>query len=182
MQHALLKRRALFPPGCHMVKPARKLARLTRRPTHHALRPTRAQRESVAICDLSDCLLQAYEYVERRAYEIFVERGGEPGRELEDWLSAERELLLPITVDIEESADYVRALATAPGFTGSQIGVGIERRWLAIIAYRDSPPEAPPLQVFSVHQLPADVDPARVTIAFAEGLLGIRVAKISKSA
>lgn len=27
-----------------------------------------------------------------RAYEIFVARGGEPGREVEDWMQAEREL------------------------------------------------------------------------------------------
>ena len=27
-----------------------------------------------------------------RAYEICLERGGEPGRELDDWLQAEREL------------------------------------------------------------------------------------------
>ena len=30
--------------------------------------------------------------IRRRAYEIYLERGGEPGRELEDWLQAEREL------------------------------------------------------------------------------------------
>jgi Protein of unknown function (DUF2934) len=30
--------------------------------------------------------------VRRRAYEIFLERGGLPGRELEDWLQAEYEL------------------------------------------------------------------------------------------
>jgi len=28
-----------------------------------------------------------------RAYEIYLERGGEPGHELEDWTRAERELL-----------------------------------------------------------------------------------------
>ena len=27
-----------------------------------------------------------------RAYELYVERGGEPGRDIEDWLQAEREL------------------------------------------------------------------------------------------
>jgi len=27
-----------------------------------------------------------------RAYEIYLQRGGEPGREMEDWLQAEREL------------------------------------------------------------------------------------------
>jgi hypothetical protein len=30
--------------------------------------------------------------IEARAYEIYLERGGESGRELDDWLSAEKEL------------------------------------------------------------------------------------------
>jgi hypothetical protein len=30
--------------------------------------------------------------IARRAYEIFLARGGEPGRDLDDWLQAEREL------------------------------------------------------------------------------------------
>lgn len=32
------------------------------------------------------------EQIEQRAYEIFAARGGDPGRELDDWLQAEREL------------------------------------------------------------------------------------------
>lgn len=32
------------------------------------------------------------EEIRRRAYEIYLERGAEPGRELDDWLQAEREL------------------------------------------------------------------------------------------
>jgi Protein of unknown function (DUF2934) len=28
-----------------------------------------------------------------RAYEIYLQRGGQPGNELEDWLQAERELI-----------------------------------------------------------------------------------------
>jgi hypothetical protein len=32
------------------------------------------------------------ETVSRRAYELFQERGREPGHELDDWLRAEREL------------------------------------------------------------------------------------------
>ena len=32
------------------------------------------------------------EEIARRAHEISVARGGEPGHELEDWLQAEREL------------------------------------------------------------------------------------------
>jgi hypothetical protein len=33
-----------------------------------------------------------YEQICARAYEIHIERGGEHGRDLEDWLQAEREL------------------------------------------------------------------------------------------
>ena len=32
------------------------------------------------------------EAVQRRAYELFVARGQEPGHELEDWLQAEEEI------------------------------------------------------------------------------------------
>jgi hypothetical protein len=35
------------------------------------------------------------EEIKRRAYEIYLERGEEPGRDLEDWLQAERELSSP---------------------------------------------------------------------------------------
>ena len=31
------------------------------------------------------------EQIRRRVYEIYLERGGEPGHELDDWLQAERE-------------------------------------------------------------------------------------------
>jgi hypothetical protein len=30
--------------------------------------------------------------ISRRAYELFVQRGGEPGKDVEDWVRAEREL------------------------------------------------------------------------------------------
>ena len=34
----------------------------------------------------------AHEEIRRRAYEIYLERGGQPGGEIDDWLQAEREL------------------------------------------------------------------------------------------
>lgn len=33
-----------------------------------------------------------FEEIRIRAYEIYMERGGQPGNDLEDWLQAEREL------------------------------------------------------------------------------------------
>jgi hypothetical protein len=34
--------------------------------------------------------------IRRRAYEVYLERGGHSGRELDDWLQAERELENPV--------------------------------------------------------------------------------------
>ena len=34
----------------------------------------------------------AHEAVARRAYELYLDRGAEPGRDMEDWLRAEAEL------------------------------------------------------------------------------------------
>ena len=34
----------------------------------------------------------SHEEIRRRAYEIYLERGGGPGDELDDWMRAEREL------------------------------------------------------------------------------------------
>ena len=35
---------------------------------------------------------RSHEQIRLRAYEIYLERGGFPGNELDDWLQAEREL------------------------------------------------------------------------------------------
>jgi hypothetical protein len=34
------------------------------------------------------------ERIRKRAYEIYLARGGAPGRELDDWLQAEQEILV----------------------------------------------------------------------------------------
>lgn len=145
-------------------------------------------RECVALRDLTDCLLQAYDTVARRAYEKFLARGGPPGKELGDWREAERELLTPLPVDVAENGDCVTALASVPGYSGAEIEVGIESRWLVILGARaareDSPgpcapgPAGEPVaHVFSVIELPAEVDPARSVAVLSNGLLGIRMPK-----
>jgi len=45
-----------------------------------------------------------------RAYELFLERGGEHGRDVEDWLRAERELAAPAS----EAAALTRGLHAKP--------------------------------------------------------------------
>jgi HSP20 family molecular chaperone IbpA len=50
---------------------------------------------------------EMYEQITRRAYEIFRRRGGICTLDLEDWLTAERELLWKPDVRVEEKGDHV---------------------------------------------------------------------------
>jgi HSP20 family molecular chaperone IbpA len=160
------------------------------------------RRKCIVLGDLTDCLLQAYECVARRAYEKYLDRGGKPGGELEDWLSAEHELLHPITVDFDESDEYVHALASSPCFANAEVDVSIEPRWLAILAEvapadgftnrAGSPPSgtaaagesssqpgdaAASSQAFCVVQLPAEVVPKASIAILGDGVIGIRMPK-----
>jgi len=109
-----------------------------------AVRTTgRAQRECVTLSDPTDCLLEAYDCVSTRAYEHFLARGPRPGGELADWLTAERELLLGFSVNVENAAQFVYALASIPGATAARLEVGIEARWLVILAQVSRPAQIP---------------------------------------
>jgi HSP20 family molecular chaperone IbpA len=94
----------------------------------------KARRDCITLSDPTDCLLEAYDCVARRAYEHFLARGPRPGGELEDWLSAERELLLDFTINVEDRPQFVYALASIPGATAARLEVGVDSRWLVILA------------------------------------------------
>ena len=105
----------------------------------HRAHSGKSKRDCITLSDPTDCLLEAYDCVARRAYENFLARGPRPGGELADWLRAERELLLGFTINVEDSAEFVYALASIPGATAERLEVGIESRWLVILA-QDSRP------------------------------------------
>lgn len=48
------------------------------------------------------------ERISRRAYELYARRGGEPGRDVEDWVQAENEILSPL---IEEEMSSAATIA-----------------------------------------------------------------------
>lgn len=146
--------------------------------------------ETVALRDLSDCLLDAYDLISERAYQRFVRRGGRPGEEPSDWLNAERELIRGIPVDIEDAPLYISALASVPAESAADVEVGIESRWLVILAHAREGgsweddraagalriDESRP-QMFNVIELPAEVDPASSIAVLSHGVLGIRMLK-----
>ena len=57
----------------------------------------------------------SHDEVRRRAYDLYMARGGEGGSDVDDWLAAERE----VRGRRADMADRPEALADAPGSSGS---------------------------------------------------------------
>ena len=67
-----------------------------------------------------------------RAFDMFRFRGGEWGKELDDWFNAEREVLRPVPVEIKESETNVIVTAAVPGFKPDEIEVSVRENLLML--------------------------------------------------
>lgn len=67
-----------------------------------------------------------------KAYDFFRDRGGEWGREVEDWFKAESEILRPVPVEIKEAGENVLVNAAVPGFKPEEIEVSVKGDTLII--------------------------------------------------
>jgi hypothetical protein len=65
---------------------------------------------------MSEHKLPTAEQIERRAYELYLERGGEDGQDIADWLAAERELT-EVSEELASSAPRARAAAAGQDAT-----------------------------------------------------------------
>jgi Protein of unknown function (DUF2934) len=62
------------------------------KPKRNGSTEVEATSTQVAACEVPAENSARGEEIRRRAYEIYLERGEQPGRELDDWLQAERDL------------------------------------------------------------------------------------------
>lgn len=157
-----------------------------------------AQPESVpvkvdvgVIESLFDRAKEIYESIARRAYELFEGRGRQDGFDLEDWLSAERESLLPVSTITTEYDDHLAVRAEVPGFTEKEIQVSLEPRRLIISGKIEQTDEQKSGETtytslrsnefFNTLDLFVEVDPAKATATFKDGVLDIRLPKVNQA-
>jgi HSP20 family protein len=62
----------------------------------------------------------------QKAYEFFLKRGGDFGKEIDDWFRAEAEILRPVTVEISETEKQINVSAMVPGFTPEEIEISVD--------------------------------------------------------
>jgi HSP20 family protein len=139
-----------------------------------------------------DHMRETLDAVSRRAFEIFDHNGRRSGRELDDWLQAEGELLHPMHVDISETDRALTVRAEVPGFSEKDIEVSVEPRRLSISGKRESGEEKRKGktvysercsdEIFRVVDLPAEVDAASsaVKATYDRGVLTITLPKTER--
>jgi HSP20 family molecular chaperone IbpA len=117
--------------------------------------------------------------IARRAFELFEGRGGDHGHDVDDWITAELELLRPYRHYLKESTEAVVFHADLPcSFTPDQFNISVEPRRLMVSGERelevtcvgDFPTrvEKRTQRIFRMEELPVDVDPSE-TIATLKG-------------
>jgi HSP20 family molecular chaperone IbpA len=127
-----------------------------------------------------------------RAYEIFEQRGRQSGRDLEDWLRAETELLHPARIEIAATAQGLKLRAEAAGFRASDLYVCVEPRRVTIAGERArSATRAAGTTIYAERRserilrlvdLPLTVDPARATAALRAGICELTLPRAAPAA
>jgi HSP20 family molecular chaperone IbpA len=70
--------------------------------------------------------------IEKRAFQLFEERGCENGHDLDDWFKAEAELLAPIAIKVKETAKEIRIVAEVGDFNEDEVAFNLEKNQLTI--------------------------------------------------
>ena len=132
---------------------------------------------------------EIFDSISRRAFDIF-QQDGLWGRELDNWLRAEREVLHPVHVNLTESGDAVEVKAEVPGFSEKELEINVEPLRLTIAGKRETKKEEKKGktvyaeqcsdQILRVVDLPAEVDVDRTTATLRNGILELTLPKSAK--
>ena len=87
--------------------------------------------------EISSRMSEAFDAVARRAFEIFDNRGRTFGRDLDDWLQAESEVLHPVHLEVDETEGALTVRAEVPGFESNDLTINVEPRRLTVSGTRE---------------------------------------------
>jgi HSP20 family molecular chaperone IbpA len=141
----------------------------------------------------SNRLSRAFDLLEQqireRAYQIFLDRGDEPGDSMADWLQAQSEMLKPVELEVRDQKSSVVAECNLTGFSPEEIEIEVENGVLKVFgSHRDSITQrvaggtesrSESVYFFQSAQLPADIDlDAAHARLFKNGKLKVTLPKV----
>ena len=126
----------------------------------------------------------------RLAFHLFQQRGGADGRDLEDWLRAESELLRPLPVEMSEVDDTFMIRAEVPGFDARNITIRADPNSVYIRGKSEQKKEErkggairyselSATEVCRRIALPSSIIPEKITARLANGMLELTLPKAS---
>ena len=114
--------------------------------------------------------------VAKRAYQIFEKRGCKHGFDLEDWMSAEKELLRD---DFDGNTSEFHFLLEGPQDPEVTTILSVTTR--SLVVFRSHTPLVSKADnrtdILSVHVLPEEIDPAQANVKAVDGLLHVYMPK-----
>ena len=122
----------------------------------------------------------------RIAFHLFQQRGGYDGRDLDDWLRAESELLRQLPMEMSESDDSFTIRAEMPGFEAKNLTVRADPNSIYIRAKSEQKnedkkglkySELSASEVCRRIALPSSINPERITARLANGMLELTLPK-----
>ena len=139
--------------------------------------------------DVHEDFDKIYDSIARRAFELFQGDGQWFGRDLDNWLRAEAEVLHPLHMDVLESDGNFTVRAEVPGFNAKELDIKVEPRSLTIAGRREKEmkdgkkicSESCADQILRAVSLPVDVDTTKVSASLKDGILTIDLPKAAHS-
>lgn len=152
-----------------------------------AMTPAKAEPLFVEAETLFDKMAHITNEIAHRAFDMFRVRGGEWGRELDDWFNAEREVLRPVPVEIKENDNNITVTAAVPGFKPDEIEVSLKDDLLILSGEMKSSEEKKDDNVIvrewrsdrflRQFTLPSNVDPNNIEANLKDGMLKLVMPK-----
>lgn len=152
-----------------------------------AMQPAKAAPLFVEAETLFERMAHITNEIAHRAFDLFRTRGGEWGKELDDWFNAEREVLRPVPVEIKETDANVIVTAAVPGFKPEEIEVSVKGD-LLILSGETAVNEKKEDENVIVQEwksnrflrqftLPSNVDPDNIQANLKDGMLELTMPK-----
>jgi len=137
--------------------------------------------------DAIDRFQQVFNSIEKRAFEIFNNKGQWFGHDVADWLQAEAEILHPVHLEIAETDEALTVHAEVPGFTADELDIRVEGNRLTISGKHETKEESTKgktiysercaKEIFRSVDLPSEVDGSKVNATLKDGVLNLELPK-----
>jgi HSP20 family molecular chaperone IbpA len=145
----------------------------------------------VKVESLLDRMNEVFNDISKRAFEIFEGSGRMFGREVDDWLKAEREFLRPVHIQLSESGESLELRAEVPGFNEKELEISVEPSRVTISGKRETSKEEKKGktvysetgrdQILRVVDLPVEIETDKATATLKNGVLELSMPKAAKA-